>query len=161
MDTNSDAGGFPCREITELSGPASCGKTQLCYSICANTLGLSGQHDSNTMGDCTVVWLGCQGSQFRSQRLLQVAQKSGITTPSASPSKLLDRALVAHAVNTNHLFFLLEKMLLPKLRKSKCGVGVVVLDGKQHFACAVRTSTFDVELTFPNAGVRNPAHDQN
>lgn len=42
---------------------------------------------------------------------------------------MLDAVLVARAYNTNHLFYLLDKVLRPKLLSDDCDVGVVVLDG--------------------------------
>eukprot|EP00750_Incisomonas_marina_P029208 INCI707.1.p1 GENE.INCI707.1~~INCI707.1.p1 ORF type:complete len:366 (+),score=61.36 INCI707.1:246-1343(+) len=142
-DANDGMGGFPCGEIIEISGVSTSGKTQLCYTVCAHALRSTVQaaaEGSDTTPPQTkatkCVWLSSHGCNFYPKRLLEIgeqisnhASKNGAECGSKS---MLDAVLVARAYNTNHLFYLLEKVLQPKLQSDDCDVGVVVLDGILH-----------------------------
>ena len=131
-DTDDGQGGFPCGEVTEVAGVASSGKTQLCYTLCANVLRQHLQTSSTT--DIMVVWLYSQGCSFRAKRFSEIASrqmvpaKSGEEEAGLRPAAFLDRILVARVLNTRHLHFLLEQQIRPKVKTSR--VLAVVADGE-------------------------------
>ena len=132
--------------ITELSGPAGVGKTQLALSLCADCV--------LTQRKAVFVQLGGSSSvlQIASRRIEQMLQSrmQGSAQDTAKIHDLLNRVLVHWVCNSDELMQVLQTSL-PRLLHQHPTVSVVVLDGIANL--------FRLVDEHQNVG-KNPWHDR-
>ncbi|XP_006820560.2 DNA repair protein RAD51 homolog 2-like, partial [Saccoglossus kowalevskii] len=87
-------GGLPTSSITEIAGPAGCGKTQLSILYCVEAL-FSASTDGK---DASVIYIDTEGA-FSAERLVEIAQ-------CRYPDHFSTNEALIHL--TNHLFIYLE-----------------------------------------------------
>src|SRR5215472_138336 len=87
-------GGIETQAITEIAGEFGSGKSQICYTLCvtANT-----PLDRKCLGG-NVIFIDTENT-FRSERIFQIAEHSGIS----EPNEILRRIYVCKIYNTSHL----------------------------------------------------------
>ncbi|GLC39242.1 DNA repair protein RAD51 A [Pleodorina starrii] len=91
-------GGIETGSITEIYGEYRCGKTQLCHTLCVTCqlpVDMGG-------GEGKAMYIDTEGT-FRPQRLIQIAEKYGL-----SAEDVLNNVAYARAHNTEHQMRLLQ-----------------------------------------------------
>ncbi|KAJ1392773.1 P-loop containing nucleoside triphosphate hydrolase protein [Ochromonadaceae sp. CCMP2298] len=118
---DESTGGIPPQGITELSGEAGCGKTQLCLTL-ALQVQLDLQHGGR---DGAAAYLSCGEGTFPIRRLSQMAQAFAVRT-GLPQERLLSNVHIEHCYNIDDAQTIL-RYKIPELCQQK-GVRLLVID---------------------------------